>query len=101
MKWFSEKLLAIEMNKTEVQTIKEVYLGLPGSKMSKIVMYEYWYDYTHKSRVWRHGKIVLHGYRQFHIVHAKSECIYAGLAEDVEKRFDTSNHEVDRILPIG
>ena len=46
MKWFSEKLLAIEMNKTEAQTIKEVYLGLPGSKMSKIVMYEYWYDYT-------------------------------------------------------
>ena len=35
------------------------------------------------------------------IVHVKSEDVYAGLAGDVAKRFDTSNYEVERPLPVG
>ena len=44
-KWFSEKLLAIEMKKTKVKMNKPVYLGLPILEISKILMYEFWYDY--------------------------------------------------------
>ena len=35
------------------------------------------------------------------IVHVKTDDIYKDIAEDVEKRFDTSNFEKDRLLPKG
>ena len=33
------------------------------------------------------------------IVHVKTGDIYKDIAEDIEKRFDTSNFEIDRPLP--
>ena len=45
-KFFSEHLLAREMKKTQKILInKPVYLGLSILELSKIVMYEFWYDY--------------------------------------------------------
>ena len=44
-KWFSEKLLAIQMKKTKVKMNKPVYLGLSILEISKTLMYEFWYDY--------------------------------------------------------
>ena len=44
-KWFSEKLLAIEMKKIKVKMNKPVYLGLSILEISKTLMYEFWYDY--------------------------------------------------------
>ena len=35
------------------------------------------------------------------IAHLKAEDIWKDISEDVKKRFDTSNYEVDRPLPIG
>ena len=40
-KWFSEKLLAIEMKKTKVKINKPVYLGLSILEISKTLMYEF------------------------------------------------------------
>ena len=40
-KWFSQDLLEIEMNKTEVKVYKLEYLGLSIVDISKIAMYEY------------------------------------------------------------
>ena len=34
-------------------------------------------------------------------MHIKTEDFYKDIANDVEKRFDTSNYEVKRPLPIG
>ena len=34
------------------------------------------------------------------IIHVETKDIYKDIAEDVEKRFDTSNFEIDRPLPI-
>ena len=45
IKWFSENLLAIEMKQTKVKMSKPVYLGLSILKISKTLMYEFWYDY--------------------------------------------------------
>ena len=45
IKYFSENLLAIEMKKKKVKMNKPVYLGLPILEISKILMYEFWYDY--------------------------------------------------------
>ena len=35
------------------------------------------------------------------IMHIKTEDFYKDIADDVEKRFDTSNYEINRPLPIG
>ena len=35
------------------------------------------------------------------IIHIKSEDIYKNIANDVEERFDTSNYDVNRYLPVG
>ena len=39
--------------------------------------------------------------RDSFIAHVKMKDIYNDISEDVEKRFDTSNYEVDRPLPTG
>ena len=43
-KWFLENLLAIEMKKTSVKINKPIYVGLAILSLSRIKMYEYWYD---------------------------------------------------------
>ena len=43
---------------------------------------------------------MLHGYNVF-IINVKTEDVSDDLANDVEKRFDTSNYKVNRPLPIG
>ena len=42
---FSEKLLAIEMKKTNILMNKPIYLGQAILDISKTLMYEFWYDY--------------------------------------------------------
>ena len=37
--------MAIEMKKTGVKMTKPLYLGMPILDISKILMYEFWYDY--------------------------------------------------------
>ena len=44
-KFFTEKLLAIEMKKTEIFMNKAPYLGLSRLELSKIFMHEFWHDY--------------------------------------------------------
>ena len=45
-KIFTKNLLAIEMKKTEILVNKPVCLGLLILGLSKILMYEFWYDYV-------------------------------------------------------
>ena len=45
-KFFIENLLAIERKKTYILMNKIVYLGLSILELSKILMYEFWYDYV-------------------------------------------------------
>ena len=35
------------------------------------------------------------------IVYIKTDDIYKDIGEDVETRFDTSNYELDRLLPMN
>ena len=41
----SENLSIIEMRKTKVKMNKSIYLGLSILEISKLLMYEFWYDY--------------------------------------------------------
>ena len=56
---FSENWLAIEMKKIRVKMTKPLYLGMSILDISKILMYEFWYDYP---KVWRQRKTLLHRY---------------------------------------
>ena len=99
IKSFSENLLAIEMKKTKVKMNKPIYLGLSILEISKIVMYEFWYDYM-KPKYGDNVKLCYMDTDSF-IMHIKTEGFYKDIANDVEKRFDTSNYEVDRPLLTG
>ena len=96
-KFFTENLLAIEMKKTEILMNKPVYLGLSILELSKILMYEFWYDYV-KPKYGEKAKLCYMDTDSF-IVYIKTDYIYKDIAEDVETRFDTSNYELDRPLP--
>ena len=44
-------LLAIEMKKSEIFMNKPVYFGLSILELSKMLMYEFWYDYVKPNMV--------------------------------------------------
>ena len=48
MKLISENLSIIEMKKVKMKMKKLIYLGLSILEISKIIMYEFWYDYMKK-----------------------------------------------------
>ena len=48
MKLISENLSIIEKKKVKVKMKKPIYLGLSILEISKIIMYEFWYDYMKK-----------------------------------------------------
>ena len=98
-KWFSENLLAIEMKKSKVKMNKPVYLGLSILEISKTLMYEFWYDYM-KPKYGDNVKLCYMDIDSF-IMHIKTEDFYKDIANDVEKRFDTSSYEINRPLPTG
>ena len=45
MNYISEDLSIIETNKTKVKRNILIYLGLSILEISKLLMYEFWYDY--------------------------------------------------------
>ena len=95
----SEDLSIIEMKKTKVKMNKPIYLGLSILEISKILMYEFWYDYM-KPKYNNDVKLCYMDTDSF-VMHIKTNDFYKDIASDVENRFDTSNYEVNRPLPTG
>ena len=87
------------MKKTKVKMNKPIYLGLSILEISKTLIYEFWYDYM-KPKYGDNVKLCYMDTDSF-IMHIKTEDFYKDIADDVEKRFDTSNYEINRPLPIG
>ena len=99
MNYISEDLSIMEMNKTRVKMNKPIYLGLSLLDISKILMYEFWYDYM-KPKYGNNIKLCYMDTDSF-IINIKTEDFYKDIANDVYKRFDISNCEVNRPLPTG
>ena len=62
-------------------------------------MYEFWYDDI-KPKYQNNAKLFYMDTDSF-IINIKTEDFYEDIANDVEKRFDPSNYEVNRPLPKG
>ena len=87
------------MKKTKVKMNKPIYLGLSTLEISKILMYEFWYDYM-TPKYENNVKLYYMDTNSF-IMNIKTNDFYKDFANDVDNRFDTSNYEVNRPLPIG
>ena len=70
---------------------KPVCLGLSILELSKILMYEFWYDYV-KPECDEKAKLCYMDTDSF-IIYIKTDDIYKDIAEDIETRFDISNYE--------
>ena len=97
-KIFAENLLAIEMKKAKIIMNNPVYLCLSILDISKTVMYEFLYGYIKPKYS---DKLMLRymGRDNFG-VYIKTDNIYKNIAENVASRFDTSDYETDRPLPM-
>ena len=71
-------------------------MGLPILDLSKIVLYEFWYD-SNKPKYKEKAEVCYMG-RGSVIVYIKMD-IYKDIAEEFEARFGTSNYELDRPIP--
>ena len=85
------------MKNENVKMNKPVYLGISILEISNTLMYELWYDYI-KPKYHQNEKLCYMDTDSFiiHIIH-----MFIDIANDVEKRFDTSSCEVNRPLPSG
>ena len=95
---FGENLMGCEMGRTKVVMNKPVYLGQAILDLSKIIMYEFHYNYMKPK------------FKDFQLCYMDTDSLiydintedfYADIADDVQTRLDTSCYNPDRPLPIG
>ena len=82
----SEDLSIIEMKKNKLKMNKPIYLGLSILEVSKVLMYEFWYDYM-KPKYGNDVKLCYMDTSSF-IMNIKANDFYEDIANDVENRFD-------------
>ena len=99
MKLINDNLAIIEMRKVKVKMNKPVYLGLSILEISKITMYEFWYDYV-KSKYGNRARFRYMDTDSF-VINIKTKDFYKDIAENIKESFDTSNYIYDRPLPTG
>ena len=99
MKLIEINLAINEMRKVKVKMNKPIYLGLSILDISKITMYEFWYDYV-KIKYQDKARLCYMDTDSF-VVNIKTKDFYKDISQDVNKRFDTSNYTFDRPLPTG
>ena len=97
---FGENLMGCKMGKIKVVMNKPVYLGQAILDLSKIVMYEFHYDYM----VPKYGleKLKLCYMDTDSLVYdIKTEDFHEDIMDNVPARFDTSGYCPNRPLPVG
>ena len=88
------------MGKIKVVMNKPVYLGQAILNLSKIVMYEFHYDYI--KRKYNDDKLTLWSMDTDSLIYSiKTKDFYKDIADDVKDRFDTSGYNSSRPLPVG
>ena len=95
----SEDLSIIEMKKTKAKMNKPIYFGLSILEISKILIYEFWYDYMKLK--YNDNVRLCYMDTDSSIMNIKTNDFYKDISDDVDNRFHTSNYEVKRPLPTG
>ena len=89
------------MKTTRVKMAKPSYLGMSILDISKILMYEFWYDYINV----KYGDRAKLCYTDSDsiVIYIQTEDFFKDISNDVERWFDTSNYNKNdkRLLPIG
>ena len=87
-KKFCDHLMAIEMKKTRVKMTKPLCIGMSILDISKILLYEFWYNYI----LPKYGNKVNLCYTDTDsfIIYVKTDDFFEDISNDVEKWFDTS-----------
>ena len=99
-KYISKDLLIMQMKKVEVKMNKPIHLGQAILDVSKILMYEFQYDYI-KPKYGDKAKLCYMDTDSF-IIYIESEDFLEDISNDVESWYDTSNYDKkdERPLPI-
>ena len=87
------------MEKIKVVMNKPVYLGQAILDLSKIVMYEFHYDYIKQK--YPEGLTLCYMDTDSLIYDIETDDFYKDIAEDVKDKFDTSGYNPNRLLPVG
>ena len=90
--------MAIEMKKIRVKMTKPLYLGMSILDISKILMYEFWYDYINPKYGDR-AKLCYTDTDSF-IINIKTEDFFEDISNDVERWFETSNYDRNDKKPL-
>ena len=83
-KWFSKNFLATETKKIKVKTNKPIYVGFSILDLSKIIMYEFWYDYI-KPKYGKKAKLCHMDTDRF-IINIKKKDFYKDIADDIVEK---------------
>ena len=96
---FGENLIGCEMGKVKVVMNKPIYLSQVRLDVSKIIMYEFHYDFMKP----KYGENLKFCYMDTDslVYEIKTEDFYADIGEDIPAGFNTSGYIPDRPLPIG
>ena len=93
-----ENLMGCEMGRIKVVMNKPVYLDQAILDLSKILMYEFHYDYMVPK--YRDNLTLCYMDTDSLAYQIKTGDFYADIADDVEERFDTSGYCDNRKLPV-
>ena len=97
---FGPNLMGCEMGKVKVVMNKSVYLGQGILDLSKIVMYEFHYDYI-KCKYADDKLTLCYMDTNSLIYDIETDDFYKDIADDIEDKFDTSGYNDNRPLPVG
>ena len=97
-KHFSDGLMAIEMNKTEVYLNKPIAVGQAVLDISKNLMYKFYYDYLVKK--YQDNIALCYMDMDSFILDIKTYDFYKNISSDVNKWFDTSNYSNNINRPL-
>ena len=89
-KIFSENLVSVHMKKTSLTMNKPVYLGMCILELSKIIMFDFHYNYI-KSKYGDKAKLLFTDTDSL-MYEIETEDFYKDIAGDVKDRFDTSDY---------
>ena len=83
--------MEIEMQTTMVKMTKPIYLDMSILDISKILVYEVWFDYI-KPKYGDRAKLCYMDTDSF-VIYLETEDFYKDITNDVERWFDTSNFD--------